>query len=148
RPAEHEGVSYVEMVRFWNTAKPKKWVRWPDEDSRIPLYLPIYKSKRTHSQYPDFCRVKLMLNRPHRKEEELLVFGDRRFDTYVEAFDQYLLTDEYERLCVDGYGQPESEEVEVEPSQFEPGAEPDEEADLNLEDWQELARMVPEMGPA
>ncbi|KAK4182176.1 hypothetical protein QBC35DRAFT_468281, partial [Podospora australis] len=62
------------------------------------------------------------------------------------AFDHYLYTDEYEQLRIDGYGQPESEDVEVEPSQFEPGAEPDEEADLNLEDWQELARAVNLLG--
>ena len=145
RAAQYEDVPYVDMVMDWNTLKKEEWKLFPPEERRIPLYFPRYKAKRSDPKYPDYCRMKLTLNRPHRTEAQLLEIDGRVFENAVAAFEYYCNTPEYHIRRVDGYGEPDDEEAEPEPDQFLAGNVAEEE--LNLEDWQELARMVPEMGP-
>ena len=147
RPRHMEDLTYVEMLRNWNT-RPGDEQRWqpfqgPKAKPRILMYFPRYKRKRTHPQYADFCRVKLMLNHVHRDADKLLELGGNVFRTAIEAYDYCL--QHHEHAATDGYGKPEAEEVQAEDDQFEAGNAADE---LTVEDWQEVARMVPDLKPS
>jgi len=87
--------------------------------------------------------VKLMLNHVHRDADNLLEFGGNVFRTAIEAYDYCI--QHHEHTATDGYGEAEAEEVQAEDDQFEAGNAADE---LTIEDWQEVARMVPDLKPA
>ncbi|KAK0655513.1 hypothetical protein B0T16DRAFT_499445 [Cercophora newfieldiana] len=87
----------------------------------------------------DFCRVKLMMNHPHRDHNALLTVEDTACETYAEAYD----------LCLqlhagfhedDFYGElPQVEEDdEFEHEEYDEGQDE--------EDWMEIARQLPQQG--
>jgi hypothetical protein len=89
RPEDLEGVSYFEFLERWNFAAPNPgtWRKWQHPAKpRVLYYFPRYKPIPTHRQFEDFCRVKLMLNHPHRAYDELLTVDDVRFDNHKAAY--------------------------------------------------------------
>lgn len=140
-----ENLSYFEFLERWNFASrnPERWKVWqPPARPRVLSYFPRYKTKRDHAQFEDFCRVKLMLNHPHRRHEDLLTVNGRTFGTYKLAFTLCELTHDH---ADDHYGKAEAEDPEPEEDEFE-GIREDL-GDITIEDWQEIARMVPNIEP-
>lgn len=139
-----EGISYFEFLQRYNFASrnPAQWkeFRYPAKP-RVLLYFPRYKAKPGHEQFENFCRVKLMLNHPHRRHEELKAYDHRHFSSYVEAY----------WYCVGNHEHPDDhygmvDEPEVQPDDEEFVSEPFQE-ELTLEDWQVIARMLPDVPP-
>jgi hypothetical protein len=144
RPERLKDVSYFEFLERYNFAprNPAQWkeFRYPAKP-RVLLYFPRYKAKPGHEQFEDFCRVKLMLNHPHHRHEELRAYDYRQFRSYFEAY-QY---------CVENHEHPDDhygkvDELEVQPDDEEFMPEPFQE-EPTLEDWQEIARMLPDALP-
>lgn len=109
---------------------------------RVLHYYPRYKPIRNHQQYPNFCRVKLLLNHPHRNYDELLdTEEESRFSTYQEAYDNCLLNHNHPD---DHYGELDRPDPVPAEDEFEARIE---EEDITLEDWQEVARMMPDVQP-
>jgi hypothetical protein len=106
---------------------------------RVLYYYPRYKPVRSHQQYPDFCRVKLLLNHPHRQSEQLLEVDDLQFDNYASAY-QYCL--EHHDHQDDHYGTLDEPDPLPDEDEFERGEDA---GDITLEDWQEVARLVPDL---
>ena len=142
RPDWMEDVSYFEFLQDWNFAprNPVRWAIWqPPAMPRVLNYYPRYKPARSHQQYSDFCRVKLLLNHPHRQSEELFEVDDRQFDNYTSAY-QYCL--EHHDHPDDHYGTVDEPDPLPDEDEFERG---DDAGDITLEDWQEVARLVPDL---
>jgi ATP-dependent DNA helicase PIF1 len=144
RPEGLKDVSYFEFLERYNFAprNPAQWkeFRYPAKP-RVLLYFPRYKAKPGHEQFEDFCRVKLMLNHPHHRHEELRAYDYRQFRSYVEAYQH----------CVENHEHPDDhygkvDELEVQPDDEEFMPEPFQE-EPTLEDWQEIARMLPDALP-
>ncbi|EAQ82911.1 hypothetical protein CHGG_10729 [Chaetomium globosum CBS 148.51] len=106
---------------------------------RVLYYYPRYKPVRSHQQYSDFCRVKPLLNHPHRQSEQLLEVDDLQFDNYTSAY-QYCL-EHYDHQD-DHYGTVDEPDMLPEEDEFERGEDA---GDITLEDWQEVARLVPDL---
>ena len=144
RSEDLEGVSYFEFLERWNFAAPNPgtWRKWQHPAKpRVLYYFPRYKPIPTHRQFEDFCRVKLMLNHPHRAYDELLTVDDIRFDTHKTA---YLHCQQHHEHENDHYGDVENLDPDADPEEWEPRMGDD---DITLEDWQELARLVPDLEP-
>ena len=142
RPQQMEGVSYFEFLERWNfkSSMPGDWKKWnPPARPRVLYYFPRYKPIHGHAQFSEFCRVKLMLAHPHRANDNLLTFDGMTFPSYEASFKHCRECHEHED---DHYG--EDARPEPEPDEDEFRAEPFEE-DVVLEDWQEMARMAPEL---
>jgi hypothetical protein len=142
RPDWMEDVSYFEFLQDWNFShkNPVKWAMWkPPAKPRVLNYFPRYKPVRSHRQFPDFCRVKLLLNHRHRDPAKLLEFDDREFLDYVAAY-QYCL--DHHDHDDDHYGTVDEPTPLPDEEEFEPGDGVD---DITLEDWQEIARQVPDI---
>ena len=82
-----------------------------------------------------------MLNHPHRAYDELLTVDDIRFDNHKAA---YLHCQQHHEHENDHYGDIENLDPDADPEEWEPRMGGD---DITLEDWQELARLVPDLGP-
>jgi hypothetical protein len=78
-----EDVSYFEFLERWNfqARNPDNWKKWQSPAKpRVLYFFPRYKPLRRHRQFGDFCRVKLLLNHPHREHDELLTVNSQHFD--------------------------------------------------------------------
>ncbi|EAQ83491.1 hypothetical protein CHGG_09895 [Chaetomium globosum CBS 148.51] len=142
RPASMDDVSYFEFLQDWNfkARNPARWAIWqPPAMPRVLYYYPRYKPVRSHQQYSDFCRVKLLLNHPHRQSEQLLEVDDLQFDNYTSAY-HYCL--EHHDHQDDHYGIVDEPDPLPEEDEFERGEDA---GDITLEDWQEVARLVPDL---
>ncbi|EAQ92764.1 hypothetical protein CHGG_00999 [Chaetomium globosum CBS 148.51] len=140
RPASMDDVSYFEFLQDWNfkARNPARWAIWqPPAMPRVLYYYPRYKPVRSHQQYSDFCRVKLLLNHPHRQSEQLLEVDDLQFDNYTSVY-HYCL--EHHDHQDDHYGTVDEPDPLPEEDEFERGEDA---GDITLEDWQEVARLVP-----
>jgi ATP-dependent DNA helicase PIF1 len=143
---------------------PKAWKgfrilnSWNDGTSLQPQYLEgvaapskaqgfvllsaiYYKPIPTHRKFEDLCRVKLMLNHPHHAYDELLTADHIQFDGYKAA---YLHCEQHHEYEDDHYGDVENLDLDADPEEWEPRMCGD---DITLEDWQELARLVPGLEP-
>lgn len=144
RPAALEDVSYVCFLKNWNFAarNPERWrvFRHPAKP-RVLCFFPRYKSRPDHQQFSDFCRVKLMLNHPHRDPSDLLQIDGQHFGTYVEGLRYCMAAHSHDD---DHYGTVDEEIVLPDEDEFEPQEFVDE---LTHEDWQEIARMLPDAQP-
>ncbi|EAQ86310.1 hypothetical protein CHGG_07563 [Chaetomium globosum CBS 148.51] len=144
RPSDMEAVSYFRFLETWNfqSPNPGNWREWrPPARPRVLYYFPRYTPVHGHVQFEDFCRVKLMLAHPHRECGGFLTLDGTRFSGYVAAYEHCLEHHEHED---DHYGEAEAPEPAADEDEFR--AVPFQE-DISLEDWQELARMVPELQP-
>ena len=142
RPEQMEGVSYFEFLENWNfrPRDPMRWARWrPPALPRVLYYYPRYKPIPSHRQYADFCRVKLLLNHPHRLPEDLLGFDGRSFSTYASAYEHCLARHDHPD---DHYGTVDELPPVPDEEEFEPGGDVEQ---ITLEDWHEVARMIPEL---
>lgn len=142
RPEQMEGVSYFDFLENWNfrPRDPMRWAPWqPPALPRVLYYYPRYKPVRSHQQYADFCRVKLLLNHPHRLPEDLLEFDGRVFNTYASAYEHCLGHHDHPD---DHYGTVDELPPLPDEEEFEPG---DNVENITLEDWHEVARMVPDL---
>ena len=138
-----EDVSYFQFLQDWNFVprNPLRWAMWqPPAMPSVLYYYPRYKPVRSHQQYSDFCRVKLLLSHPHRQpEEDLFKVDGQLFDNYASAY----------HYCREHHDHPDDHYGTVD----EPDPSPDEEeferaeyaGDVTLEDWQEVARLVPDL---
>ncbi|KAF6820018.1 hypothetical protein CSOJ01_01086 [Colletotrichum sojae] len=59
---------------------------WSSMTSRVINYFPRYK-KDNPAQHEDYCRVKMMLNHPHRQLDELLTVEGEVYTTFRDAYD-------------------------------------------------------------
>ncbi|KAJ3454665.1 hypothetical protein MRS44_013265 [Fusarium solani] len=95
RPESLEDLTYVSFLKYWNfhSRDPSKWKQWQPGNvngrPRVLVYFPRYQADPEGQQWPDYCRVKLTLNHPHRRHDELLITtvmvmtitaGQKRFD--------------------------------------------------------------------
>ena len=142
RPEDMEDICYFEFFERWNFKSPNKdnWKEWrPPARPRVLYYFPRYKPVHGHAQFSDFCRAKLFLDHPHREHDEFLNLDGRQFDNY-EAANEYCM--EHHEHEDNHYGDIEAPDPEADEDEFRP--EPFDE-EISLEDWQEIARMVPEL---
>lgn len=145
RPIHMEYVTYFDFLQNWNcnARDPEKWALWHRPSKpRVLLYFPRYPTSHMAQKFTDFCRVKLMLNHHHRNHDELLTVDGERFSSYETAFHR---CHHHHDHPDDHYGQPDVETPQAELDEYERGNFED---DIGLEDWQELARLVPELQPA
>ncbi|KAF6834321.1 mitochondrial dna helicase [Colletotrichum plurivorum] len=62
------------------------WRQFPHARSRVINYFPRYK-KDNPAQHEDYCRVKMMVNHPHRQLDELLTVEGEVYTTFRDAYD-------------------------------------------------------------
>ncbi|KPM39851.1 hypothetical protein AK830_g6688 [Neonectria ditissima] len=113
------------------------WRYFPNAPDRVLNYFPRYKADREHEQYPDFCRVKLMLH-PHRHHDELMVVEGEAFTSFPEAYD-YCQSIHPGAHPHDYYGNlppPVVDDFEEDPAQ---------EDQITEEDWVALAGELPRL---
>ncbi|EAQ88621.1 hypothetical protein CHGG_05240 [Chaetomium globosum CBS 148.51] len=103
---------------------------------RVLYDYPRYKPVRSHRQYSEFCRVKLLLSHPHRQTDDLSQVDGRKFDNYSSAY-RYCL--EHHDHLDDHYGTVDEPDPSPDEEEFEPGGDAGE---ITLEDWQEMARQL------
>ncbi|EAQ88882.1 hypothetical protein CHGG_05501 [Chaetomium globosum CBS 148.51] len=142
RPDHMEDVSYFEFLQNWNfkARNPVRWAIWQAPAlPRVLYYYPRYKPVRSHQQYSDFCRVKLLLSHPHRQTEDLSQVDGRQFDNHASAY-RYCL--EHHDHPDDHYGTVDEPDPSPDEEEFEPKGDA---GDITLEDWQEVARLVPDI---
>jgi Helitron helicase-like domain at N-terminus/Domain of unknown function (DUF6570)/PIF1-like helicase/DNA helicase Pif1, 2B domain len=133
-------LSYFEFLAFWNfTAKDQRQWHIYKAPARVLNYYPRYKATRDSSQYTDYCRVKLMLHHPHSKEKELFSVDGAVFLDHISAYECCLQSHHHKDDWYSDLPPPEPEAfLEADPN-FSQG--------LQIEDWQELARMLPNRAP-
>ncbi len=139
-----EDITYFEFLERWNykAKNANNWKIWqPPARPRVLYYFPRYKPIRGHIQFADFCRTKLCLSHPHREHDGFLTLDGLEFLCYVAAYDYCLQHHEHED---DHYGEIEVPIPAADEDEFQPEYVNNE---LSLEDWQELARIVPDIQP-
>ncbi|KAM4061713.1 PIF1-like helicase [Hirsutella rhossiliensis] len=78
RPEALADLSYVSFLKCWNfrPRDPSKWKQWQPGNingrPRVLVYFPRYQADPEGQQWSDYCRVKLTLNHPHRRVDDLL----------------------------------------------------------------------------
>ena len=102
------------------------------------VYFPRYLAAPDGQQWPDYCRVKLTLNHPHRQLNELLAFDGLLFSSLVNAFSYCW---QHHIHSDDHYGLPKEAQLQPQENQYE--ALPVEE-DFDDEDWIRLAAVLPD----
>jgi ATP-dependent DNA helicase PIF1 len=125
RPLSLEALTYFQFLTTinWTSSNPENWTTY--SVPRILNYFPRYKPDSDDDNFEDFCRIKLMLNHPHRQLRDLLSVGGPGGDivcfSYREAYDA--CQNQHEGHDDDYYGQiPDTEDDD----EFEPGGEEDE----------------------
>ncbi|KJZ67912.1 hypothetical protein HIM_12699 [Hirsutella minnesotensis 3608] len=143
RPEALADQSYVSFLKCWNfrPRDPSKWKKWQPGNvngrPRVLVYFPRYKADPEGQQWPDYCRVKLTLNHPHRRLDELLRFDGQLFSSHVEAFSYCW---QHHSHGDDHYGRPKEARLQPQDDQYE--ALPMEE-EFDDEDWIRLAALLP-----
>lgn len=140
RPALLAELTFVRFLDTWNfrSKDPMLWAPWrPPAKTRVINYFPRYKGIPGHTQWPDFCRVKVTLNHPHSAPNDLLRYEGQVFAGYVEAYEYCIAHHNHEEP--DFY---DKEDGELVPDEDEFQRVIQEEA-YDLEDWQEMARQYP-----
>ncbi|EAQ91836.1 hypothetical protein CHGG_00071 [Chaetomium globosum CBS 148.51] len=123
RPGSMDDVSYFEFLQDWNfkARNPARWAIWqPPAMPRVLYYYPRYKA----GPFPS-------------ASEQLLEVDDLQFDNYTSAY-HYCL--EHHDHQDDHYGTVDEPDPLPEEDEFERGEDA---GDITLEDWQEVARLVP-----
>jgi hypothetical protein len=148
RPARMEGVSYYcFLVRYnFKANNPDQWHEWDWRKARerVLNYFPQYKSHENSTQFPDWCRMKLTLDHPHRRPDELRAVDGTLYATHVMAYMKCLELHEHEddhygTLSVDADAMDGDETDDDE--EFESEYHSQEVVD---EAWHELARELPQ----
>ncbi|KAI0121499.1 ATP-dependent DNA helicase PIF1 [Hypoxylon sp. NC0597] len=143
RPSRMDAISYFQFLEMWNFSSrdPERWNPWQrPARAHVLLYFPRYKPIPTHPQFPEFCRVKLMLNHPHRNHNKLLQLSSERFHTYQHAF---LRCSSVHTYPDNHYSEVDQEALKPEEDEFERPSQAVE--DITIEDWHEIARLVPDL---
>ncbi|KAM4067595.1 PIF1-like helicase [Hirsutella rhossiliensis] len=144
RPEDLKDLTYVSFLNCWNfrSRDPSKWKRWQPGNvngrPRVLVYFPRYQADPEGQQWSDYCRVKLTLNHPHRRVDELLTFDGRLFSSYVEAFSYCW---QHHSHGDDYYGRPKEARLQPQDDLYE--ALPVEE-EFDDEDWIRLAALLPD----
>ncbi|KAI8710625.1 ATP-dependent DNA helicase [Fusarium sp. LHS14.1] len=144
RPESLEDLTYVSFLKYWNfhSRDPSKWKQWQPGNvngrPRVLVYFPRYQADPEGQQWPDYCRVKLTLNHPHRRHDELLMFDGHRFNSHAQAFSYCW---QHHSHGDDHYGRPK--EVRLQPQEDQYEALPVEE-EFDDEDWIRLAALLPD----
>ncbi|KAK3396242.1 hypothetical protein B0T20DRAFT_481244 [Sordaria brevicollis] len=86
RGNNHTEVSYFEFLTTFDTNAPNPRPLSNRAKHRVLNYFPVYSSKDDPKNY---IRIKLMLQHPHRRPDDLFTVGRVRYDTYTEAFAIY-----------------------------------------------------------
>ncbi|KAJ3455383.1 hypothetical protein MRS44_013983 [Fusarium solani] len=144
RPEALEDLTYVSFLKCWNfrSKDPSKWKQWQPGNvngrPRILVYFPRYQADPEGQQWPDYCRVKLTLNHPHRRHDELLTFDGQRFNSHAQAFSYCW---QHHSHGDDHYGRPKEARLQPQEDQYE--TLPVEE-EFDDEDWIRLAALLPD----
>ncbi|EXU95371.1 PIF1-like helicase [Metarhizium robertsii] len=144
RPESLGDLAYVSFLKYWNfrPRDPSKWKQWQPGNvngrPRVLVYFPRYQADPEGQQWPDYCRVKLTLNHPHRHLDELLTFDGQTFRSHVQAFSYCW---QHHSHSDDHYGRPK--EVQLQPQEDQYEALPVEE-EYDDEDWMRLAALLPD----
>ncbi|KAF4993680.1 hypothetical protein FDECE_13356 [Fusarium decemcellulare] len=140
RPPGWEDYSYFRfLTRIDFTRRPQLWREFPHASDRILNYLPRYRSDPGSSEYEQYCRVKLMLHHPHTDHNELLTVEDETFSTYSVAYNRCRRVHQ-DAHPDDYYGYLEDP---LEPED-DLGSDLEEEDEIQAEEWQEIAAMLPQ----
>ncbi|KAM4061960.1 PIF1-like helicase [Hirsutella rhossiliensis] len=147
RPEALEDLPYVSFLKYWNfrSRDPFTWKQWQPSNvngrPRVLVYFPRYQADPEGQQWPEYCRVKLTLNHPHRWFDELLAFDGQRFHSYAKAFSYCW---QHHSHGDDHYGRPK--EARLQPQEDEYETLPVEE-EFDDEDWIRLAALLPDNPP-
>ncbi|KAJ3454226.1 hypothetical protein MRS44_018120 [Fusarium solani] len=142
RPEALEDLTYVSFLKYWNfhSKNPSKWKQWQPGNvngrPRVLVYFPRYQADPEGQQWPEYCRVKLTLNHPHRRHDELLMFDGHRFNSHAQAFSYCW---QHHSHGDDHYGRPKEAQLQPQEDQYE--ALPVEE-EFDDEDWIRLAALL------
>jgi hypothetical protein len=145
RVPEMEDATYSDFIHNWNykSPDPTRWRPWSGRAKpRVICYHPQYKGTRDTPGFEDFCRVKLLLNHPHRRDTDLHIQDDISFPSWEKAFDYCEANHLHDED--DHYGDVDKPLPEPDEEQFEV---PELECDLEEGDFEELARMLPQLVP-
>ncbi|EEU34868.1 uncharacterized protein NECHADRAFT_98098 [Fusarium vanettenii 77-13-4] len=77
---------------------------------------PANVNGRPRVLWPEYCRVKLALNHPHRRHNELLIFDGHRFNSHAQAFSYYW---QHHSHSDDHYGRPKEVRLQPQEDQYE-----------------------------
>lgn len=144
RPEALEDLTYVSFLKYWNfrSRDPSSWKQWQSSNvngrPRVLVYFPRYQANPEGQQWPDYCRVKLTLNHPHRRLDELLTFDGHRFHSHAKAFAYCWQHHSHDD---DHYGRPREARLQPQEDQYE--TLPVEE-EFDDEDWIRLAALLPD----
>ncbi|KAM4055502.1 PIF1-like helicase [Hirsutella rhossiliensis] len=144
RPEALKDLTYVSFLKHWNfrSRDPSAWKQWRPGNvngrPRVLVYFPRYQAAPEGQQWPDYCRVKLTLNHPHRRLDELLTFDGQAFSSHVQAFSYCW---QHHNHGDDHYGQPKEARLQPQDDQYEalPVGE-----EFDDEDWIRLAALLPD----
>ncbi|KJZ67980.1 hypothetical protein HIM_12631 [Hirsutella minnesotensis 3608] len=143
RPEALADLSYVSFLKSWNfrPRDPSKWKLWQPGNingrPRVLVYFPRYQADPEGQQWPDYCRVKLTLNHPHRRVDDLLTIDGQLFGSHAEAFSYCW---QHHSHGDDHYGRPKDAPLQPQDDQYK--ALPVEE-EFDDEDWIRLAALLP-----
>ncbi|EEQ31187.1 ATP-dependent DNA helicase PIF1 [Microsporum canis CBS 113480] len=139
RPQEGEDITLLDYLRHYNHIG--QWRRRPRAKARCINFYPRYSPDPLHDDYSKYCRVKMLLHHPYRREADLLVTEDGSEMTWVVAFSRCRATHgEHEFDTLEQTEEPDED-------QFDP---PEEEEPLDnepLEAWQALRQIRAEVEP-
>ncbi|WAO96950.1 ATP-dependent DNA helicase [Fusarium falciforme] len=144
RPEALEDLTYVSFLKYWNfpSRNPSMCKQWQLSNvngrPRVLVYFPRYRADPEGQQWPDYCRVKLTLNHPHRRLDELLTFDGQRFSSHAKAFSYCW---QHHSHGDDHYGRPKEARLQPQEDQYE--TLPVEEG-FDDEDWIRLAALLPD----
>ncbi|KAJ3455720.1 hypothetical protein MRS44_017202 [Fusarium solani] len=144
RPEALEDLTYVSFLKYWNfpSRNPSMCKQWQLSNvngrPRVLVYFPRYRADPEGQQWPDYCRVKLTLNHPHRRLDELLTFDGQRFSSHAKAFSYCW---QHHSHGDDHYGRPKEARLQPQEDQYE--TLPVEE-EFDDEDWIRLAALLPD----
>ncbi|KAM4060764.1 PIF1-like helicase [Hirsutella rhossiliensis] len=122
RPEALKDLTYVSFLKHWNfrSRDPSAWKQWRPGNvngrPRVLVYFPRYQAAPEGQQWPDYCRVKLTLNHPHRRLDELLTFDGQAFSSHVQAFSYCW---QHHNHGDDHYGQPKEARLQPQDDQYE-----------------------------
>ena len=81
--ARRKDLSLYECIRGWDYIH---WKRRPRAPPRVINYYPRYSSDPEHPEFPDYCRVQLMLHHPFVSWDDLLVVDGVVYNSFPDAY--------------------------------------------------------------